>query len=324
MILHHLTGRGQDLEAALAPLPAPFRAVVHSGYLAVATFFVLSGFVLARTYTQGNWTARGLWRYGVARFSRVYPVYALSLAVMTPFIAADRTPAKGPLLAAHGFLLQGWLGRLPVNWNTPAWSLSCEIFFYLSFPLAAAALTRAGWPRTLAVAGLACCLTRVLWAAGLPDSVKPLVHFSDFLMGIAASRIFDLLRARPRPPAGRWLYLPAAALGATLIAWPGVLPSAIDLNTALRPLNALLLIGLSLGGGAAARALSTRGAVYLGKASYAMYILHVPLLWWYLRMGRGFSPALYIAAVIAVSAAVYRLIEEPANRYLRSRLEVSF
>lgn len=305
------------LEAPALALPHAMYAIIRGGYLAVTTFFVLSGFVLARSYASTRWNGKSLLRYGAARFARVYPVYVLSLAVVTPFILADRTPGKGPLVAIHGLLAQGWLGQLPVNWNTPAWSLSCEIFFYLSFPLAAAFMQRATWRRTLAVAAGACCLTRILWAVGVPDGIKPLIHLSDFLMGIAASCGYDLLLRRRTRLAGAWLYVPAAALSAALIAWPWLLPRAIDLNSALRPLNAALLIGFALGGGVAARALSSRAAVYLGKSSYAMYILHVPLLWWYLRWTRAISAGVYIAVVIAVSAAVYRFVEEPANRYLR-------
>jgi peptidoglycan/LPS O-acetylase OafA/YrhL len=99
-----------------------------------------------------------------------------------------------------------------------------------------------------------------------------------------------------------------------------MLPDFIDMNTALRPLNGLLLIGLALGGGAVARILSTRVAVYLGKSSYAMYILHVPILWWCLRRTPEFPPLLYIAIVIALSAVVYGAFEEPANRLLRNSL----
>ena len=276
---------------------------------------------MAHTYAGTRWTGRSLLRYGFARIARIYPVYLLSLAVLAPFILADRTPAKASLVAVHVLLLQGWFGHLPVSWNTPAWALSCEIFFYLVFPLAAPLIRGANWPKTAALALAACCLTRVLWAAGVPDSIKPLIHLSDFLMGIAAYCAWGLLLRRPTPPSGAWLYLPAAAAGAALIAWPQLLPRFIDINTALRPLNAALLIGLALGGGVAARALSTPVVVYLGKSSYALYILHIPLLWWWLRWSRGFSPAAYLAAVIAISAAVYRFIEEPANASLRSRFQ---
>jgi peptidoglycan/LPS O-acetylase OafA/YrhL len=319
VILHHLTGPGQTLGMTVQALPYAIYALIRGGYLAVTTFFVLSGFVLARSHAATRWTGASLWRYGVGRFARVYPVYLLSLLVVAPFILADRAPGKGPLVAAHGLLIQGWLGHIPVDWNTPAWSLSCEIFFYITFPLAAAFLPRGTWRGTLGIAAAACCLTRLLWALGVPDGVKPLIHFSDFMMGIAAARVYDLLLARSRPPSGAWLYLPASAGAAALIAYPQVLPRLVDLNSALRPLNALLLIGFALGGGVSARALSSPPAVYLGKSSYAMYILHVPLLWWYLRCFRGFSAAAYLAGVILISALTYGWIEEPANRWLRGR-----
>ncbi|HEV2446003.1 MAG TPA: acyltransferase, partial [Candidatus Sulfopaludibacter sp.] len=244
----------------------------------------------------------------------------LSLALVAPFIASDRTPGKGSLVAAHGLLVQGWMGHIPVNWNTPAWSLSCEMFFYLAFPLAVVSIPRGNWAGTLALAAAACCLTQALWRVGVSDEIKPVIHLADFLMGIAACRAFELISSSPRAPGGAWLYVPGLAIGAALIAFPGVLPGAVDLNSALRPLNAILLVGLGLGGGLAARALSSNVAVYLGKSSYAMYILHVSILWWYLRWSRQASAVVYVCAVIAISAAVYRFIEEPANRYLRARV----
>lgn len=317
VILDHLTGPGMQLDPLARQLPHPLYALIRGGYLAVATFFVLSGFVLARGYGLGGWEAGGLRRYAVARFARIYPVYALSLALVAPFMLADHTPGKPGLLADYGLVLQGWTGHLPVGWNTPAWSLSCEIFFYICFPLAAVALRR--WnPFVLAAA--ACVLTRGLFLVGVRDEWKPLVHFADFAMGIAAASIYGRLRSSAVAPAGKWLYLPAAALGMALIAWPGLLPSVVDLNTALRPLNALLLVGFALGTGRAAQWLSSTIPVYLGKSSYAMYILHVPLLWWVRRCSPHLPAALYIALVIGFSALVYRFVEEPANRYLRGRL----
>jgi peptidoglycan/LPS O-acetylase OafA/YrhL len=316
VILHHLTGPGMRLEATAQTWPHPVYAWIRGGYLAVATFFVLSGFVLARNYGWGEWHAARLRRYAVARFARVYPVYALSFALVAPFVIADRAPGKPGLIANYGLLLQGWTGHLPVGWNTPAWSLSCEIFFYISFPLAVVALRRV---HPMFLAATACMLTRLLFAVGVRDEWKPLVHFADFVMGIAAASLYERLARSPQRPAGYWLYLPGAVLAAVLIAWPRLLPGAVDLNSALRPLNAMLLVGFALGTGVLARALSSPLAVFLGKSSYAMYILHVPVLWWVRRWSPGLSPAVYVGLVILISGFVYQFFEEPANRFLRCR-----
>jgi peptidoglycan/LPS O-acetylase OafA/YrhL len=312
VILHHLTGPGQALGATFSGmLPAPLFAFIRGGYQAVTTFFVLSGFVLTRSYWRATWSRDDLAKYYRGRVARVYPVYLLSILVMAKFILEDATAGKWGYLAAHVALIQAWLGPIPVQWNTPAWSLSCEIFFYAVFPLLGAfMIRRVRWPWIAGMATVACVLTRAMWAVGIPDAIKPLVHLSDFLMGIVAACAFELVENRVR---GWWLYLPGFAGAAAAIMWADRLP--VDLNTVLRPLNGLILVGLAIG----CRGLSGRVLVYLGKASYAMYILHVPIMWWYLRESHTFSPALYIAMVIAASALVYTVVEEPANRLLRRR-----
>ncbi len=321
VILHHLTGHGDMAEAQALTLPAPLYALVRGGYQAVTTFFVLSGFVLMRNYEQTEWNRSSSWRYGLARFARIYPIYVLSFLAVAPFIREGWEPGQGRLLAAHLGLVQGWIWPMPVNWNTPAWSLSCEAFFYLLFPLGAIAMRGAGWKRTTVAAVIAICLTRAMWRVGVPDEVKPLVHFADFLMGIAAARAFALVSGVKWGSVLVWL---GVALGALVIAFPDSIPFGLDMNTMLRPLNAALLVGLALGSGWLARGLSTRAVLYLGKASYALYILHVPVLWWYARMVKAQSAIVYIAIVLAVSALVYSLIEEPANRYLRGRFQRAF
>jgi peptidoglycan/LPS O-acetylase OafA/YrhL len=310
VILHHLTGPGQELGAVLSGiLPAPLFTLIRGGYQAVTTFFVLSGFVLTRSYWTTAWSREGLAKYYRGRVARVYPVYLLSLLVVAKFIAEAGAPGRWGYLAAHLTLTQGWLGAIPVQWNTPAWSLSCEMFFYAVFPLLGAFLVRrVRWPWIAAMAVVACVLTRAMWAVGIPDAIKPLVHLSDFLMGIVAACAFDLVQGKVR---GWWLYVPGFLGAAAAIMWADWLP--VDLNSVLRPLNGLLLVGLAIG----CRALSGNVLVYLGKSSYAMYILHVPIMWWYLRESHTFSPALYVAMVIVASVVVYALLEEPANRLLR-------
>jgi 3-O-acyltransferase len=101
VILHHLTGSSQMLGDAALRLPPAIYALIRGGYLAVTTFFVLSGFVLARSYPSTRWTGKSLLRYGAGRFARVYPVYVLSLALVAPFILTDHTPAKAHLASVR-------------------------------------------------------------------------------------------------------------------------------------------------------------------------------------------------------------------------------
>jgi peptidoglycan/LPS O-acetylase OafA/YrhL len=330
VVLHHLTGRGAMLEPLAQMLPLPVDRIVRAGYLAVGSFFVLSGFVLTRSYGAKRWNLRNLGRYGMGRFARIYPVYALSLILIAPFMLTTRLPGKAALIADYGLLLQGWTGILPVNWNTPAWSLSCEVFFYLCFPVAIVLAPRTGWLKVLAYGMLACFLTAICRAAGVPEVWKPILHFSDFAMGIAAARAYELSGPFRRRLAGRghWLYLPAIGISAAVIAYPELLRGLMELNAPLRPLNALMLIGFATGGGFAARALSSRTAILLGQASYSVYILHIPLLWWYgwvlpSHSGivtRGIVALIYVGITVTVSVAVYRFLEEPANRRLRAWL----
>jgi peptidoglycan/LPS O-acetylase OafA/YrhL len=322
VILHHLTGKGMMLERWAQSLGPSARSLIRGGYLAVAVFFVLSGFVLARRYSAESWTGKSLFRYTSYRFARIYPVYALSLLLVAPFIFLEKTSGKPGLVASYVLLFQGWAGKLPVGWNTPAWSLSCEIFFYACFPVLVILFRRANWLTIIAASALACMLPTVMRHYGVREAWKPLLHLGDFVIGIAAAHAFDaLLRSRWRfRNRGVWFYLPALVFSVALIAHSEILHNAVNLDTALRPLNAVLLIGLALGGGLTARALSTPFAAYLGQASYSMYILHIPLLWWFkfcIPHGGAIAGLIYMVAAIGASAGVFHWFEEPANTRVR-------
>jgi peptidoglycan/LPS O-acetylase OafA/YrhL len=334
VILHHLTGKEMLLDQWNQTLPFAVHSILRGGYLAVQTFFLLSGFVLAQSYATTHWNRHTLKRFAIARFARIYPAYLLSLILISWFalkflLKPGRSFAqKAAVLGDYAFVLQGWTGSLKVGWNTPAWSLSCEFFFYLCFPLLFLWLGRGGLARILSALG-ACFVIPILLAhAGVPAIWKPIHHLSDFAAGIAAARIFGLLpqSGLMMKRLGFWLSTGALAAGAAFIVYPHVLDGTMmNLNTVLRPLNVALLIGLATGGGFVVRLLSTELAGYLGKASYSMYILHIPLLWWFsqytfFRFGAtppAWTGFLFIALVIGISIAALEFVETPANRWIR-------
>ncbi len=81
VILHHLTSKGGMLldQWKSRRCRLPCRAFSRGGYLAVQTFFLLSGFVLAQSYSTTRWNRHSLKRFAVARFARIYPAYLFSL-----------------------------------------------------------------------------------------------------------------------------------------------------------------------------------------------------------------------------------------------------
>lgn len=331
------------LEQWTNSLPDPLAQFIHGGYLAVQTFFVLSGFVLARTYAQAKWDRRSLARFFTARFARIYPVYFVSLVVLSPFIIEMLMPsAVGKhlesaftasqsvrLLTNYLFVLQGWTGSLAVGWNTPAWSLSCEFFFYLWFPLLFTVLRNARWPMIAAATLVSIFMPIVFDHTGVPWDWKPVYHTADFIAGIAAARVFVLLTdARGWRDRGYWLYLPGLMIFGWLIIHPHVVDgSGADLNTYLRPLNVVILVGFALSGGVVAKWLSAGVCDFLGKASYSMYVLHVPILWWTgrylvhgkLHLTRLQGAAIYLTTVVLVSGFVYQWFEAPASTWIRAR-----
>ena len=315
------------LDPFVRDLPQAMQSFIHGGYLAVATFFLLSGFVLARSYASVEWNRENLIRYGIGRYARVYPVYALSIAIMLPWIFDHVTAPGGnvqdaALLANYGFVLQGWTNVLPVNWNTPAWSLSCEFFFYLCFPIAAVFLRVRSMKVLIGAVAFSLLFPTLCRELGVPGSWKPVLHLADFVMGIATAGLYDRVSSRWT---GQRFYMPSGLVLMLLAAWPSLSGSFYTHDVLMRLANAGLILGLALGGGAGVRALSSELAVVLGKASYSMYILHIPLLWWFKRFGFHQLPSVpptlaagvYVSGVVVVSAAVWKHFEEPANKAIR-------
>jgi peptidoglycan/LPS O-acetylase OafA/YrhL len=350
VLLHHT-------QAALAPEGAPWlHALAEQGYLGVGLFFLLSGFILSYNYlADGAPVDRGeFWR---ARFARVYPVYALSLALSLPlFLRALEREGAGPagagaVGAAVLSLTQAWFPSAACEWNCPGWSLSVEAFFYLAFPFLAGPLVRlparrlvpamaALWAAALVVPALFTALGLDARAAGpegwrTPERLlvqyNPLLHLPEFAIGVLAGR-WHLLRqgARASGAAGWERWGASAALAALLavMVLGGGLPFLLLHNGLLAPLFALLVLALAAGADPLARLLARPLPRLLGEASFALYILHLPL-WMFLlaadkRLGWHLLPSLPVlaafgAGAVAVSVLVLRGVEEPARRWLRRR-----
>ena len=342
VVMFHLAPR-ESVPRVLLPL-------VNTGYVGVSLFYVLSGFILAYTYTRSSPIApQQRPRFWQARFARVYPVYLFGLLVALVHFGmwvVDKFQQDSVAVAAgkvgltafaNLFLLQAWITATIAQWNSPGWSLSCEAFFYFVFPFAAARLHSLGERRLLLVMMAAVVLALIpplAYLATSPDGIavathessgawlsnlkfNPLVRLPEFLIGIALGRHFVV---SPPRSSGLWLVLLGAISVLLLLCFSESIPYVLLHNGLLALPFAAIVYGLALGGGLIGRALSTAAAVRLGEASYALYILHSPIGWWfgYLNLGSGvgrFASATIAALVLSI--LVNRFLEEPLRQKLR-------
>jgi len=356
---HHLrSSRLIDLQA----WPELDRFFQRAG-ASVGLFFILSGFIL----TYGNLERLRTRPFHAAAFlrdrlARIYPVYSLGLLLTLPMFLIERSYLGGGALSTETLLCgglvlsltQAWLPQAALAWNVPGWSLSVECFFYLLFPAALAGLQRCS--RRAVVGGIVCCglvasglafyvalnAIAVRAATGLtPDQLTavmkydPLVRLPEFLFGMLLGRLFFLRNeaisgAMAPPPTTRRNY--GAAAAALFVGSLAYCPNgAFDLpihNGLLAPLIGLLLWQLALGGGALAAFLARPAIVALGQASFALYIVHTPIIQFarVLMSGRGgiapTSPAVAaIATLLAIVAAlvVRKHFEEPLRKRIVGR-----
>lgn len=353
VVLYHHVSPDSMLGPYMAYLPRPFFSLAATGYAAVGIFFVLSGFILAINYPLAEkWDKSQNVRFGIARFARIYPVYLLGLSLSIPVKHLIHHPAvEGVRGLLNYALLQSWwppaLGNGGGVWNPPGWSLSNEAFFYLLFPVAGVLLWRISRLRTLLMT------TGLLWACAMAaplltvplhlhaldfsaiapgrrsfvlDFVRydPLLRLPEFLMGVVSARVYTMIRPSLQGK-GIWLYLPALASMLIIVTHGDSFLYPVMHNGILAPFTCCMIVGLALGGGFLCSLLSLRPMVFLGGASYAVYVLHRPIDMWLERLHlpwyRGLiGMAFYVVVVVALSSLAFKYFEEPANLWLKKKL----
>ena len=318
------------------------------GSLVVDTFFVLSGFIItyiyaARTATFSWAGARDFWRH---RFARIYPVYALSLALFIVFVAVTQRLSDPPIpsvVIEPGSIVRNalFLQSLPdgIVINPPSWSLPGEVVAYALFPLLVLAVVRIrkasiafGLAAVIAIAGAS--LIAVTYTDDFGYSLYELSWMRAgwaFPAGCLLAQGWMLLGDRGRSPA--WDVVAALGFAGLFGAIMTGDPSpTFYLPPAGLPFLCLIVVGCAGATGWVARALSGRVIVWGGRISYSIYLTHYVVALAYVEVVRRndittaavalrvLALVMALAVVVALGAAFYHLVEEPARRAIsRSR-----
>jgi peptidoglycan/LPS O-acetylase OafA/YrhL len=285
------------------------------GYPAVTFFFVLSGFILTYTHLSLGGINVSLAEFSASRVSRLAPAYYLALAISLPVFFIKGPFASAPFVLS---MTQAWIPAYALAWNSPAWSLSNEMFFYLCFP-AILIWTRRFPDRTLLAVAFIIVLVTALgreqifksdnWGAFRP--YFPLFNLPQFVLGMALGKYYVALDRRP----GIMCFPIGVALLATVIAF------RITNTAILSCVFAVIIFG-------ACRPMlimSAKPLMIVGEASYSIYILHAPILsyWTHVRprqMPWEVDLGLFLSIVTAISIAAHYLFEQPVRKWIRSAL----
>jgi len=325
--------------------------ILWQGWSGVSFFFVLSGFILAYTYRDRLTRADGpaLRGFYASRIARIYPLGLATFLVAAVALGAQwaRAGIAGVATAAAQLTLtQAWLpfgdpfahGRLAaLGFDGPAWSLSCEAFFYLLFPFLLVTLARRrAWQLGIVAAeawGWALMLAfelRGSTIAGWALYIFPPVRLAEFVVGVCAGLVFLELGERV-PGGGRlWTALEAGSLALLggAVAASSMVATVLLYATYYVPFFALVIAVFAVGRGRLSQLLHTRALVLAGEVSFAIYLIQVLILraavWLGLFDGRLPSTLVLagvFAATFAVSTAVHLRFERPMRGWARRRLD---
>jgi peptidoglycan/LPS O-acetylase OafA/YrhL len=296
--------------------------LLWNGTPAVHVFFVLSGFVLILPFTKAG-PGKSWAPYYAKRLLRLYLPALAALALALALIGAVPRTAS-PLQSTWADMYVTNPGAVQIakdaallmgasTINTPLWTLRWEVLFSLLLPVYVVVALR--WRRFW---HLKLGLVVALAAVGAVQHIDWLIYLPIFaigaIIGAERDRIRELTRSWPRLV---WLPVTAAGLLLANAEWfsPAKPVTGVE---ALVTIGATLLVLVFLLCGSAKKLGDTRVAQWLGRVSFSLYLVHLPIILAGVTLLRSVSLplALAVSAAAAFGAAelFYRFVERPAQR----------
>lgn len=332
-----LLRHGCRIEGAGFPAGSFFQNVFANGWIGVDLFFVLSGYLIAKSLLKRLSQGQPLfsWQYFEARILRIVPsYYAVLLLCVFGFFPFFEIATEGiqQSVIYHGLFLQDYLGA---NINVVFWSLGVEEKFYILVPLVIAALLRVKSARWQCAA----CLV-LLTLSPITRSVAYILHettmeYSTFfaqlrspfhmsLEGFVVGVVVALAQRRnwKMPVNAAKFTLLLSLAGMTLWIGSHELLASIDLfDASLQPLLLSLCFGLMLFCCVSlneSRLPWEPVARVIARLSYALYLVHFPLipLAFVLanQCGMHWFWCLYLSASVLAAVALHFTVEKPFLR----------
>ena len=319
------------------------------GGIAVSWFFILSGFILAYNFPILSSPSK-ITQFLISRFWRLFPVQLATIVASLLLFPSGWGIVNGmPSVFYQALTLTQTWTAIPFTsqvFNVPAWSISCEWFFYLMFPLLIAALgvTRIAIVTLAAGVALAWATVHGCWSSQAAfqnggDSLHvtcymltiywPPIRLWEFTLGIGVCDLVKGLRQQGVPawwqPTLVVVALIVFAERSTILGTmlPGYFASFFTdwLLSALA--GAVLIGGLALNG-YMTRWMSFPPLVFCGEVSFSIYMTHMLVLRYFSEHEIGVSLtgwaqfAFVCLLTFAISSIIYLAVESPSRKLLKA------
>ncbi|WP_442509666.1 acyltransferase family protein [Novipirellula sp. SH528] len=314
-----------DIAYFLKLTETPHFILMHLGDLGVNLFFVLSGFIIFYIHAKDLGLPDRARRYTWRRFSRVWPLYALiTLANCGVLFVIGSNQVSGTEIVSSLLFLQA---KPIVN---VGWTLVHEAFFYVLFGIAIVGGRKFGmWLVTI----FASVAIYTQWTTGPSESLYGWIFATQkwyFISGLGlACLLTDQTKTQADTSARKFAWTLFGLLIATAVI-VGILGSAADeLSFHLTMSIALAaMVGLSVWSERTINLRMPRLLVYLGDASYSIYLVHSSAIYHLVKLTKKFLPSLcanhltltlccisFIAILAGISC--YELVEKRLVRWFR-------
>lgn len=330
--------------AALAVVYDHLGTGSHTGGLGVIFFFLLSGFIIAFTYSSKtmNLSFSVLGGIYTSRFGRIFPLHLFTLALALPLSSLSPAPSDASAFITNALLVHSWYpSELDYfSYNSVSWTLSIEWAFYLTFPLLLHYIKSSGMDRSaLSLVGLFLAPIAVLMAFSLIlfqkidgfnyywwllkiSPLNALMFVSGAAIGLNHIRSREADVSRPIATALEIASIAgiAAIYYALVIRGEGkALP--FDYTLLFVPAFSLCIYSFAFSRGLLSSALSWGPLVKLGELSFSIYMLHMIIIRYadaYVMTVSGQSATLQaklatVMITIVASYFAYSLVESPCR-----------
>lgn len=296
------------------------KQIIGNGAIGMSFFFVLSGFVMA-------WASRkGIKKdYLRARIARIFPAYLAMGIISLPFLFQYEFNFSSTFFLIFITATQSLLPNTFGEWHFGgSWSVSTEMFFYISFPLILPFIKKRPF--------IALFISIIASSAIIPISmlmvnnpsfpnyyISPIHRLPEFISGVALGCMFSQGFTLPR---GKSLLL-IAAVAALLFISPNHNNGWMRNNYITLPATCFIVYYLA--SASIHKSLFTSPLIYLGKISYSFYLMQLPIMIYITKYHEVLSslPTWLTWSILAtinlvMAAACYHFIED--NQAIKSRI----